>query len=71
MNITISNEFAEIESMYSQLADIRVRNFVKDPTDDLPMRTKDLLIERLNIEQVKDLNEILAAYIVSRGGEDS
>jgi hypothetical protein len=67
LNIEVSNEFASIERRYSELADIRIADFIKDPTEELPYRKKDLLIERLNPEQVRFLADVLNGYLKAVG----
>lgn len=63
MEISIKTGDVEIESIFSATADVTLHGFLPDPTDQLPMRTKNLKIERLNIEQLRDLHEVIGGYL--------
>ena len=62
LNIEIGNDFASIEKYASDLAELRLIDFIDDSTEKLPFRKKDLKIKRLSYGQIRKLQEVLGAY---------
>lgn len=69
INVEISNEFASIEKRYSSKAEIRLSDLIADPTDKLPLRRKDLVINNISIDQVRELAEVLNIFISATADE--
>lgn len=63
LNIEISNDFASVEKVYSNLATIRLKDFVDASTEELPLKRTDMVIDRLSVKQIEQLAQVLNKYL--------